>query len=677
MSELYNRVRPKNFKGLIGQPDAVAILDRLLKTDKFPHALLLSGPSGCGKTTIARILKAKLNCSDLDYQELNTSDFRGIEMVRELRMRIGLSPMGGDTRVVLLDECFPGETIVNTPFGDLRIDSLSAGDYIYSVERMTKVKQVFVNTVPLNRVVQLTLTDGRVLFTTKEHEFLTSEGWVQAQHLADGYCIFGAGFYTMGQGGPYAADVPIMQEGIQTEVPQPSEVLLQELRSEATADGDGQRIVGDSGMLVLQDGVRGTSIVAQEILPHILRQEGGHGSAGVSEAGVQSGESGQDIEGSGRQTETVGVGEDEEQKPNEQSGFGGEDGSYEGAERHAARLAGDAGWQRAIDARANDVAPSAGTGMGNGGVNTDRAQDTLPQLLQSRHSQNSNQVGCRGRWEEPSVEKEYIARRKEGLGASPIGVARVEIYEQGRNDSAFVGVIGDQEREQGFVRFYDLEIEGHPSYFVDGLPVHNCHKLTNDAQNAMLKLLEEPPSHCYFILGTTEPSKLIKAILTRCTEVRVELLKDPAMKELLARTLMIELGKAQPAEWEEVVDRIVEVAEGSPRRALVLLEQTLALNTTEERLQQILKGDAKAQAHEICRALFGFKKWADVKTLVAACEEEPETVRRIMLGYASKVLLGGGKNSGKAAQIIQECMANWYDCGKAGLVLSCYNICGG
>lgn len=102
--ELYKKHRPKLLKQVLGQDAAVSSLSQMLRTGKLPHTMLFSGPSGCGKTTLARILQAKLDCSDHDFSEINTADFRGIEMVRDIRSRMGLAPMGGKTRIWLIDE---------------------------------------------------------------------------------------------------------------------------------------------------------------------------------------------------------------------------------------------------------------------------------------------------------------------------------------------------------------------------------------------------------------------------------------------------------------------------------------------------------------------------------------------------------------------------------------------
>lgn len=100
---LYHDLRPTSFNDVVGQNTAVKFIRKQIKKG-FPHAVLFSGPSGCGKTTIARILKSKLNCSDEDFNEINCADFRGIDMVRDIRSRMHLSPMGGECRIYLIDE---------------------------------------------------------------------------------------------------------------------------------------------------------------------------------------------------------------------------------------------------------------------------------------------------------------------------------------------------------------------------------------------------------------------------------------------------------------------------------------------------------------------------------------------------------------------------------------------
>ena len=60
--------------------------------------------------------------------------------------------------------------------------------------------------------------------------------------------------------------------------------------------------------------------------------------------------------------------------------------------------------------------------------------------------------------------------------------------------------------------------------------IDECHKMTPDAQNALLKTLEECPDHVYFILCTTEPQKLIKTIVGRCSVFSVNVLSSEPLK---------------------------------------------------------------------------------------------------------------------------------------------------
>ncbi|MDE2095790.1 MAG: AAA family ATPase [Patescibacteria group bacterium] len=104
--ELYRRYRPTKLKDVLGQDEAVGMLKQMLADHKVPHVMMLVGPSGVGKTTLGRILKAKLGCSNHDFQEVNCAAVESaIDTVRTIQQQMGLSPMSGSCRIWLLDEC--------------------------------------------------------------------------------------------------------------------------------------------------------------------------------------------------------------------------------------------------------------------------------------------------------------------------------------------------------------------------------------------------------------------------------------------------------------------------------------------------------------------------------------------------------------------------------------------
>ena len=102
--ELYKKHRPRTLEKVLGASSTTAALDNMLKKGTLPHTILMTGPSGCGKTTIARILKKRLACHDMDFKEINCADSTGIDTIREIARLMPLSPTGGKVRVWLLDE---------------------------------------------------------------------------------------------------------------------------------------------------------------------------------------------------------------------------------------------------------------------------------------------------------------------------------------------------------------------------------------------------------------------------------------------------------------------------------------------------------------------------------------------------------------------------------------------
>lgn len=103
--ELYKKYRPSSLDELIGQDDVIDMIEAMIENSSIPHCILASGPSGCGKTTTFRILRKLLKCSDMDFKEINAADFRGVDMVRDVRQSLGLSPINGTCKIWLIDEC--------------------------------------------------------------------------------------------------------------------------------------------------------------------------------------------------------------------------------------------------------------------------------------------------------------------------------------------------------------------------------------------------------------------------------------------------------------------------------------------------------------------------------------------------------------------------------------------
>lgn len=102
--------------------------------------------------------------------------------------------------------------------------------------------------------------------------------------------------------------------------------------------------------------------------------------------------------------------------------------------------------------------------------------------------------------------------------------------------------------------------------------IDEAHMLTKEASNALLKSLEEPPSHVYFILATTEPNRLPPTILSRCQRYEFRRLDFKLIFNHLQRICELENYQIeQPA-----LELIAREAQGSLRDALSLLDQAMA-----------------------------------------------------------------------------------------------------
>jgi DNA polymerase-3 subunit gamma/tau len=199
--------------------------------------------------------------------------------------------------------------------------------------------------------------------------------------------------------------------------------------------------------------------------------------------------------------------------------------------------------------------------------------------------------------------------------------------------------------------------------------IDECHKLTNDAQNALLKLLEDTPPHVFIILCTTEPQKLLPTIKGRCSQFQVVTLNDQQLFSLLRKVVRDEGAELD----KEIYDQIIQTSLGHPRNALNILEQVLSV-PKEEQLEISKKNlDNQTEIIELCKALIKDSSWNTVKEIIAGLkDQDAESIRRVVLGYCQAILLKGEND--RAAYIIENFWEPTYDLGFPYITYVCYLI---
>ncbi|MFC1655953.1 DNA polymerase III subunit gamma/tau [Patescibacteria group bacterium] len=115
--------------------------------------------------------------------------------------------------------------------------------------------------------------------------------------------------------------------------------------------------------------------------------------------------------------------------------------------------------------------------------------------------------------------------------------------------------------------------------------IDEVHMLTKEAFNALLKTLEEPPSHVYFVLATTESHKIPETIISRCQRFDFKRITQKAISTRLMYIAQLENIEIE----QEAIDAIAHTAEGGLRDAIGLLEQlTIDNKLTFDRVREVL-----------------------------------------------------------------------------------------
>lgn len=176
-----------------------------------------------------------------------------------------------------------------------------------------------------------------------------------------------------------------------------------------------------------------------------------------------------------------------------------------------------------------------------------------------------------GAIERGNIAHAYIFAGSRGTGKTSIArILAQEIGSKGNDISEIDGASNRGIDEARAIReaVHTLPFESpYKVYIVD-----EAHMLTRDAWNALLKTLEEPPTHVVFVFATTELEKIPETIISRCQTFVFKKPTQEILKEVVTRIAKKE-GTTLPVESAEL---IAFLAEGSFRDAQGILQKVLS-----------------------------------------------------------------------------------------------------
>lgn len=169
--------------------------------------------------------------------------------------------------------------------------------------------------------------------------------------------------------------------------------------------------------------------------------------------------------------------------------------------------------------------------------------------------------------------------------------------------------------------------------------IDEVHMLTTEAFNALLKTLEEPPSHVIFILATTDPHKIPATIHSRCQRFDF---RRVTVEEIVQHLAMVAQGSGLDVD-EEALRLIAIQSEGGMRDALSLLDQcgVMAKKITAVTVREVLGIVGREALRDLVEAI-GKQDVPLALSQLAALLEQGKDVRQIvteLIEYLRALLL--------------------------------------
>lgn len=179
--------------------------------------------------------------------------------------------------------------------------------------------------------------------------------------------------------------------------------------------------------------------------------------------------------------------------------------------------------------------------------------------------------------------------------------------------------------------------------------IDECHALSKNAWQAMLKPIEEPPPHVFFFLCTTEAGKVPETVRTRCHAYDLKPCRYDDLMDLLERVDQAEKLRTPDA----FIKLIARACDGSPRKALVMLSMVQSCKDVDEAARLLESPIEDVEVIELCRKLLkGNLHWVDLTSTLRRIPEMPaESIRIVLANYFAGCAMNA-KTDKEAARIL-------------------------
>lgn len=559
------KYRPATFRDLVGQRVNAVILQKMVEGDKVPPALLFSGPSGVGKTSAARVLAAALGASDII--EVDAASNGGVDQVRKL-LDVARYSTGGAHRVLILDEALALDTPLPTPDGWTTVGAVSPGEFVLGRDG-TPVRVLRKTSVFLGEVCyRVTFSDGTSVVASANHKWLTRREYKSQARPAAGFAEI-------------RTTAELARLRTRVFVPRPAAWVNQE------------KLLPVSPYLLglwLGDGSKGQNHI------HGLRADLEFYAGRLAAEGIET-----------RLYET-GKSADRLSFTSPLGPWGAKGGADAQALRQSPVFRNKhipAEYLRSSVTQREELLRGL---MDTDGyvsktdgfctfVGTDELTSGVLELLYSLGQT------ARRHWVSDPRSRQggyYTVRFKPLGGLVPVALPRkVERVRQSGCSVEWERIRSIEEVSSVPVQCIEVEAEDHlflagPS----GRVTHNCHSISKQGFEALLKTLEEPPGNTIFVLVTTEAHKIPPTVLSRLIEFQFRTVSDA---DILDRLVVVAHHEGIAAE-SALLTHVVRTSRGNVRTALMSLDQLsrAGISTLSDYLSVVGEHDVAPRLLDAC-----------------------------------------------------------------------------